>query len=237
MALDGIVLATLVAELKTTLLGGRIDKIHQIEKDELLISIRNHSNVYKLLLTANSNYPRVHLSTLAKNSVSEPPMFCMMLRKHLGGGRIVDIVQPDFERIVELYIEATNELGDKENKKLIIEIMGRHSNIILTKADGTILDSIKHISLVQSSVREVLPNRTYIRPPSQNKLSPLACEQSSFIHTLRTKELPIFKALYMSYNGLSPIISHAICLAANISSDTPSNTLDDTSYIHLFEAF
>ena len=237
MALDGIVLASLVQELKTTLIGGRIDKIYQIEKDELLISVRNQGSAYKLLLTANSNYPRLHLSELAKNSALEPPMFCMMLRKHLGGGKIIDIIQPDFERIVELHIEATNELGDKENKCLIIEIMGRHSNIILTKADGTILDSIKHISLAQSSVREVLPNRTYTRPPSQNKLNPLSAQKHTFIESIQGKDLPIFKALYMSYNGLSPVASHSLCMASGVDSETPTHQLTPNDLDKLFEAF
>lgn len=237
MALDGIVLATLVEELKSTLVGGRIDKLYQIEKDELLLSVRNNSNAYKLLLTANSSYPRLHLSTLSKNNEAQPPMFCMMLRKHLGGGKVLDIIQPDMERIVELHIEATNELGDKERKRLIIEIMGRHSNIILTKADGTILDSIKHISLDKSSVREVLPNRTYVRPPSQNKRSPLHESATDFINTLSEKELPIFKALYMSYNGLSPAVSHSICLAADVCDDTLANTLTEASLHKLYDVF
>ena len=237
MAFDGIVLATLVQELKDTLVGGRIDKIYQIEKDELLLSVRNNSSAYKLLLAANSSYPRLHLSTLSKNNELQPPMFCMMLRKHLGGGRILDIVQPDFERIVELHIEATNELGDKENKRLIIEIMGRHSNIILTKADGTILDSIKHISLDKSSVREVLPNRTYVRPPSQNKRNPLHENVADFLKTLKEKELPTFKALYMSYNGLSPVVSHSICLASGVCDDSLANTLSNDDLMKLYTVF
>lgn len=237
MALDGIVLATLVEELKDTLVGGRIDKIYQIEKDELLVSVRNNGSAYKLLLTANSSYPRLHLSTLAKNNEAQPPMFCMMLRKHLGGGKILDIIQPDMERIVELHIEATNELGDKECKRLIIEIMGRHSNIILTKADGTILDSIKHISLDKSSVREILPNRTYVRPPSQNKHNPLDENLPHFIETLKGKDLPLFKALYMSYNGLSPAVSHSICLAAHLDDDTLASTFSESDLTTLYNVF
>lgn len=124
MALDGLVLANIVHELKDVLIGGRIDKIYQIEKEDILFTIRNNGNVYKLLLTANSNYPRVHLSTLAKNPSQDPPMFCMLLRKHLGGGRLLDIVQPDLERIVEFHIEATNELGDKETKNLLLKLWG-----------------------------------------------------------------------------------------------------------------
>ena len=164
MALDGIVISNIVSELSDALIGGRIDKIYQPEKDELLLSVRNQKDAYKLFLTANSNYPRIHFTTRVKNSSQTPPMFCMLLRKHLSSGRIMSITQPHYDRIVEMEIEATNELGDRENKKLIIEMMGRHSNIILTKADGTIIDSIKHISSAQSSMREVLPCLLYTSP-------------------------------------------------------------------------
>lgn len=191
MALDGLVLANVVHELNHKLIGGRIDKIYQIEKEEILITIRNQGTAHKLLLTANSNYPRLHLSTLAKNTSTEPPMFCMLLRKHLGGGKLLNITQPDLERIVTFEVEATNELGDKEVKLLTIEIMGRHSNIILMKQDGTIIDSIKHISSDKSSVRELLPNRIYVRPPSQNKLNPLNLSEETFCNKLIHKDMPL----------------------------------------------
>lgn len=234
MALDGIVIHHIVHELKNVLLGGRIDKIYQIEKEDILLSIRNNGTSYKLLLTANSNYPRLHLSTLTKSPSTEPPMFCMMLRKHLGGGKIINLVQPDFERIVEIHIEATNELGDKETKKLIIEIMGRHSNIILTKEDHTILDSIKHISLDKSSVREVLPNRIYTRPPNQNKLNPLMLTEDTFTSVMHMKDLPLYKALYTSFSGLSPIFAHELCLSAHLDGDASSTQLPLSSLSQLY---
>ena len=237
MALDGLVLNQLVRELHHELVGGRIDKIYQIEKEDILISMRNQGSTYKLLLTANSNYPRIHLTTLAKNNNGEPPMFCMLLRKHLGGGKLLGITQPDMERIVCLSIEATNELGDKEIKKLVIEIMGRHSNIILMKEDGTIIDSIKHITLDKSSVREILPNRTYKRPPSGDKLNPLAIDASLFKTHITVKELPIFKALYMSFNGLSPLIAQDICTLSHVESDLIASNLSDTQIANLFAAF
>ena len=237
MALDGIVLSNMAHELKGSLLGGRIDKIYQIEKEDILISVRNNSEAYKLLLTANSNYPRVHLTKLAKNSAGEPPMFCMLLRKHLGGGKILDIVQPELERILEFHIEATNELGDKETKKLIIEIMGRHSNIILTKMDDTILDSIKHISSDKSSVREILPNRLYVRPPNNEKISPLNISKEVFKSKLIESAKPLFKAMYTTFNGLSPIIATEICNNSNLDRDLMSSSISDLDYDTLFLEF
>ena len=237
MALDGLVLANVVHELKTNLIGGRIDKIYQTEKEDILITMRNQGTTYKLLLTANSNYPRLHLSTLTKNNNQEPPMFCMLLRKHLGGGKLLEIVQPDMERIVCLSFETTNELGDKEIKQLVIEIMGRHSNIILMRQDGTIIDSIKHISLDKSSVREVLPNRTYVRPPSGDKLNPLDVDAQTFITQVQNKEMPLFKALYTSFNGLSPAFAQSLCLESNLDSAYLSHILSNDELNKLFTAF
>ena len=236
MALDGIVISNIVSELSDALIGGRIDKIYQPEKDELLLSVRNQKDAYKLFLTANSNYPRIHFTTRVKNSSQTPPMFCMLLRKHLSSGRIMSITQPHYDRIVEMEIEATNELGDRENKKLIIEMMGRHSNIILTKADGTIIDSIKHISSAQSSMREVLPGRTYFYPNNQVKLNPSALHLDSFITHIKAQSLPTFKALYTVYAGISPLLGHALCHEAGIESATLVENLDDKALHRLFTA-
>ncbi len=237
MALDGIVLANIVHELNLTLLNGRIDKIYQIEKEDVLLSIRNQSTTYKLLLTANSSYPRLHLSTLAKNPSHEPPMFCMMLRKHLQGGKISSISQPHFERIVQFDIEATNELGDKEIKSLIIEIMGRHSNIMLVKKDGILLDSIKHISSDTSSVRVVLPHKPYSFPPNQNKENPLEAAQESFIESIQSKNMPLYKCIYASYSGLSPVAANEICLNAKLDPELPGIHADVKTCSKLYQAF
>lgn len=235
MALDGIVLYCLTHELKEKLVGGRIDKIYQIEKEDLLLSFRSQGSSHKLLLTANSNYPRLHLAKHAKNSAKEPPMFCMMLRKHLSGSKLVDITQPGLERIVILHLEGTNELGDKETKKLILEIMGRHSNIILTKENDVIIDSIKHISSDKSSVREVLPGRTYTFPPSQDKLSPLDTSFSAFKERLSGCSMPLYKALYMNYAGLSPAIAHELCLETN--EDLPASDCSFETLELLYKRF
>jgi len=172
MPLDGITLSSVVREMSDTIIGGRVDKIQQPESDEIIITIRSRGQNHKLLFTANASAPRVHFTEVVKINPEQAPMFCMLLRKHLGGGRIISVNQPNFERIVELYVESPNEMGDLSVKCLLIEIMGKHSNIILLDTAKVIMDSAKHISRAASSVREVLPGRQYTRPPSQGKVSP-----------------------------------------------------------------
>lgn len=215
MALDGIVLSNIVSDLKRDFVGGRILKIYQTEKDELIVGVRGSGENAKILLTAHSNYPRIHLTTLDKENPKVPPMFCMLLRKHIGGGRIVDIVQPDFERIVEIHIESSNELGDLTVKRLVIEIMGRHSNIMLLGDDDIVIDSIKHIGKMQSSVRQIYPGCTYVYPPSQDKHNPLDRNYDEFYNAFDLeKAIPLHKRLYTFYSGMSPLIAKEICYRA-----------------------
>ena len=186
MALDGVLLNCILEELKDTILGGRIDKIHQPEKDEIHIGIRAKNQNHRLLISASANYPRIHLTELQKSNPVTPPVFCMVLRKHLMGGRIINIEQPGFERIIILYIESRDELGDLSTKRLIIEIMGRHSNIILVDDKDFIIDSVKRITEEISRVRQVLPGNPYLFPPSQNKHNPLLQEPSKLDEILNT---------------------------------------------------
>lgn len=238
MALDGIVISNIVFELNQLIQGGRIDKIYQPENDELIISIRNNKNSYKLLLSALANMPRIHLTDIPKKNPLNPPNFCMLLRKHIIGGKILRVVQPNFERIVEIYIEHLNELGDICNKKLIIEIMGRHSNIIFCEDDNRILDSVKHVSLNISSVREVLPNRIYTYPPAKDKMNPLdELSLQEFKELLNGKNTIIHKAIYFSFNGISPVISEEICFRSNVNSSTFTSELTDDDFNNLYDGF
>ena len=173
MSFDGITIRAIVAELEQTLADGRIDKIAQPERDEVVLTVRSSRVSHRLLISCNASYPRLHLTEGSKESPFVAPMFCMMLRKHIMGGRIRKINQPEMERVVEIYIEAFNEIGDLCEKVLILEVMGRHSNIILVGEGGTVLDSIKHVPLSLSVVRQVLPGRPYVPPPSQGKVNPL----------------------------------------------------------------
>ena len=169
MAFDGITIANIVTELNQTITGGKINKIAQPENDELIITIKNQRKQYRLFLSASASLPLIYLTETNKPSPLTAPNFCMLLRKHIGSGKIIAIEQPGMERIIRFTIEHLNELGDLCTKYLIVEIMGKHSNIIFCNEEDQIIDSIKHVSAHMSSVREVLPGRPYFIPEtSQN---------------------------------------------------------------------
>jgi len=236
MALDGVVLSNIVYELKKLILGGRIDKIYQPEQDEIIISVRSLGNNYKLLFTSNASHPRLHITQIAKDNPAIAPMFCMVLRKHISGGKIVDIQQPNFERIVNVKIESLNEMGDNTVKTLVIEIMGKHSNIMLLDDNLTVLDSIKHISYDTSSVREVLPGRKYMLPPSQDKLNILELEKEKFICEMKGKSgIKLQEAIYKSYSGISPVLASELCFRAGLDSSYYMEQLCEKDFKQLFE--
>ena len=237
MAFDGITIACLVKELSDTLTGGRIYKIAQPEADELLLTIKNNSSQYRLVLSASASLPLVYLTEQNKPSPLTAPNFCMLLRKHLQNGRIVSISQPGLERIIHIDIEHLDELGDLRRKTLVIELMGKHSNIIFINEENMILDSIKHISGLVSSVREVLPGRTYFIAETQSKLNPLTTPASDLPDLLSTKPMPVFKALYTTFTGLSPIISQELCHRAGVDGDLPTAGLTEVDYAHLSASF
>ena len=169
MAFDGITMAALVKELDNKITDGRISKIAQPEADELILTIHTGEGNLKLLISADASLPLAYLTENNKQGPLTAPNFCMLLRKHIQGGRIVSVTQPGLERIMITEIEHLDEMGDLCRKKLIFELMGKHSNIIFTDSEGKIIDSIKRISFAISSVREVLPGRDYVLPPSQDK--------------------------------------------------------------------
>lgn len=224
MSLDGIVSKAIVKELNNTILGGRIDKVYQPEKDELLLNIYNKGNNYKLIISSNSNNPRIHLTDKSKINPSNPPMFCMLLRKHIAGGIILNIEQFHMDRILFIDISSIDELGLPSEKRLVVEIMGKHSNIVLIeKEDSKIIDSIKRVSRDISRVRQILPGLEYQYPPLQNKKDPLCLNEKDF-YTLMDKSKPntyVYKFFYTNYMGLSPLISKEICYVSNIDIDRP----------------
>lgn len=237
MAFDGITIACLVKELSENLTGGRIYKIAQPEADELLLTIKNNSTQYRLVLSASASLPLVYLTEQNKPSPLTAPNFCMLLRKHLQNGRIVSISQPGLERIIHINIEHLDELGDLRRKTLVIELMGKHSNIIFINEENMILDSIKHISGLVSSVREVLPGRTYFIAETQSKLNPLTTPASDLKDLLLLKPMPVFKALYTTFTGLSPVMGQELCHRAEVDGDLPTAGLSDADFHNLSSAF
>lgn len=243
MAYDGITVAAVVHELTEHLIGGRIYKIAQPETDELLLTIKTKGGEQtRLLLSASASLPLIYLTQSNKPGPMTAPGFCMLLRKHLQNGRITKITQPGLERIIQIHIEHLNEMGDLCRKILIMELMGKHSNIIFVNDENIMIDSIKHISGMVSSVREVLPGRPYFIPITQAKTDPLSVTQREFNEVICEKKTAIYKALYSSFTGLSPQISQEICASASIDGDLSTAVFlegNDGSLLleKLFQAF
>ncbi len=240
MALDGLVVAALTHEFNSIVEFNRIEKIYQPQAGKIIIHLRLSGQNKKLLFSVKGNYPRVHFTDLKKENPASPPNFCMVLRKHLLGGRIVAIQQANFDRIIKFKIESRDELSLIKETELIIEMMGRHSNIILVNArDNTIIDSIKRISVDISRYRQVLPGLQYVMPPSRDKVNPLESNNSGDFanELLRFPQLPIKKALYYAFTGISPLIGREICYMANIDGKILTNNLLDMELEKLYSAF
>ena len=237
MAFDGITIAAVRKELSDVLTGGRVYKIAQPEPDELLLTIKNNSSQYRLTLSASASLPLVFLTEKNKTSPMTAPNFCMLLRKHIQNGRILSITQPGMERILNFRIEHLDEMGDLRTKQLIVELMGKHSNIIFCDENDVIIDSIKHISGMVSSVREVLPGKDYFIPHTQDKANPLETDRAGFMERVFSGAQPCFKALYTSFTGLSPAIAHEICCRAGGNADLSTAALDGDGREALWNAF
>lgn len=228
MAFDGITISALVAELQEKLTGGRIYKIAQPEKDELLLTIKNQASQYRLIISSDASLPLLYLTNENKKSPMMAPNFCMLLRKHIQNGRILSIKQPGLERVVDIRIEHLNEMGDLCQKILTVELMGKYSNIIF-RDDEKIIDSMKHVSQAVSSVREVLPGRNYFIPGSDkadllqfDKID----EQVAFLAAMTQGSNPVVKMIYQYFTGVSPIVAADICFRAGVDQDRPSSSLE-----------
>ena len=237
MAFDGITIANIVKELNDTIVGGKINKIAQPEADELLLTIKNNRTQYRLLISASASLPLIYFTEKNKTSPLTAPNFCMLLRKHIGSGKIVSVIQPGLERVIEFKIEHLNELGDLCHKTLVVEIMGKHSNIIFLNEDRMILDSIKHVSLNMSSVREVLPGRQYFIPQTQEKKNPLDITEQEFYDTVYAKPTNVAKAIYSSLTGLSPAAAEEICCRSSVDGSEPVAALSKEAKLHLYHTF
>lgn len=240
MALDGITIRALAEELSQKLVGGKVDKINQAEKDEILLTIRNNQQNYKLLISANSANPRVYLTqNYKKENPLQAPMFLMQLRKHLGGGRVLSVMQHNLDRVLLIDIQAYDELRQIRTRTLSIEIMGKHSNIILIdKPTNTIIDAIKRVPISMSSIRNVLPKTPFVLPPSQNKKSPFdQVTLEEFIQLMKHKSQPLFKGIYTTFEGISPLAAKEFCYMANISDSDTSFELEMPRYERLKNSF
>ncbi len=246
MALDGITIAALAYELNNTLTNGRITKIAQPEKDELLLTIKqsvsdgggNTKRFQKrLAASVNPSLPLLYINDENKQSPMSAPTFCMVLRKHLNNCRITNISQEGLERVIKIELEHLNEMGDLCRKFLIIELMGKHSNIIFCDDHNKIIDSIKHISLLVSSVREVLPGRDYFIPDTQNKFDPFTITEKEFTDIVLTKPVNITKALYTSLTGFSPVMSEELIYISSLSGKNSTAELTEMEKLHLYRNF
>lgn len=237
MAFDGITIANIVSELNHTITGGKINKIAQPENDELIITIKNQRQQYRLFLSASASLPLIYLTESNKPSPLTAPNFCMLLRKHIGSGKILSVTQPGMERIIRFTIEHLNELGDLCTKYLIVEIMGKHSNIIFCNENDQIIDSIKHVSAHMSSVREVLPGRPYFIPATQEKKNPLELTEDILSNEILSRPVATSKALYTGITGISPLMAEEICHRANIDGGIPTDGLSSLEKLHLSHTF
>ena len=237
MAFDGITTAAVVHELNTKLSGGGISRIVQSEKDELILTVKNNKVTYRVLLSASASLPLIYITPFNKQAPLTAPNFCMLLRKHLQGGQILRVHQPSLERVILFDVQHRDELGDLCVRRLIIELMGKHSNIILTDDNGKILDSIKRIPSQVSSVREVLPGRPYFIPGADAKRDPLTANRAVFGEALKESPYDLVKALYMSFTGLSPIASEELVYEAGLEARRKASDLRSHEVDALFGAF
>lgn len=233
MSMDGLSLYSAMNELNKRLAGGKIDKNQQTDKEELLLMVRSLGQTYRLLINASAADNRVQLTELKKQAPSEAPMFCMLLRKRIAGGKIVRFEQERLDRVLKISIETYNDLGDLSVFALYCELMGKHSNIILVNEKGVIVDAIKHVGLGMSSVRFVMPGLEYSAPPAQDKQDPSKASAGDFSMAMRMVGMGIAKALSNAFFGLSPAV--AAQLVARYTDKTECTQLSEAEREELAE--
>ena len=213
MPLDALCLSGVVHELQNALSGAKIDKIYQPGRDEVVLALRAPAGNVKLLLSANPSHPRAHLTQISRENPDKPPMFCMLLRKHLSGARLLELVQPPMERVVDLRLEALDELGDRVERRLVLEAMGRHSNLILLDGEGRIMDCLRRVDSDMSARRQGLPRLFYPHPSSLDR----AALESAL--AAAPEESQADKWLLDTFGGLSPLICRELAFRAGGATD------------------
>lgn len=221
MPLDALCLSGLVYELKSALAGAKVDKIYQPGRDEVVLALRTQSSHVRLLLSANPNHPRPQLTEISRENPETPPMFCMLLRKHLSGARLLELRQPPMERVVEFTFEALDELGDRTCRRLVLEAMGRHSNLILLDHDGRIMDCLRRVDSDMSARRQVQPGLFYRMPPAQDKLDPCGLSRQALESALSNapEQQQASRWLLDTFSGLSPLVCRELACRAGGETD------------------
>ncbi len=225
MPMDGFTLSFMQRELRDTLLGGRVDKVNQPERDVLVLNIRSGGN-HKLLLSANANQARTQLTQQTYENPAEPPMFCMLMRKHLQGARITKVEQIAGDRILMIAFDCMDEMSDHVEKRLFLEIMGRHSNLTLVNHDDIIIDSIRHVNSEMSRVRTVLPGGVYHLPPQPDKLTPDTLTEDALTGRLSGLTMPLSKALMECVAGMASVCSKEVCAQIGLDAQSPCHELN-----------
>ncbi|MBM7623353.1 Rqc2 family fibronectin-binding protein [Sporohalobacter salinus] len=238
MALDGLTLRAIKTELEEKLIGGRLDKIYQPEENLLTLRFRQPGENIKLLLSANPQNPRIYITESNHDNPLRPPTFCMLLRKHLEHGRLRKIEQPDFERILKIHIDSKNKQGEIETKTLLIETMGRHSNIILIDNENQILDSIKRVTSDMSRHREILPGHEYQKPPKQGKINPLTINKDEFMKRIKSDiDKKVYRAIMENIRGISPLIAKELAYRAGLDKNDKIRKINNISLEKLWSEF
>ncbi len=239
MAFDGITTAAMVSEIRKRAVGGRLYKIAQPDPDAILLTIKTaDGKTDRLMISASASLPFIYYTDENKPSPMVAPNFCMLLRKHLQNGRITDVSQPGLERIIRIGAEHLDEMGDLKRKVIVIELMGKYSNIIFTEEDNTIIDSIKRVSAAVSSVRTVLPGNEYFIPMTQDKLdptSPITFEE--FSDAVLRKAQNIIKAIYNTFTGFSPVAASELCYRAGLDGNDSVASLSEDDTKRLYNCF
>ena len=222
MAFDAGMLACMVHEIRTIALGGRIEKVMQPERDEILLQLRSTEGGKRLLINAGTG-PRIGFTELARENPAQAPMFCMLLRKHLTGARLADVRQEGFERVVTLEFDTRDEMGFACTRRLVAEIMGKYSNLIFTDGDGKIISALKTVDFTTSAQRQVLPGMRYELPPAQDKENPLTVDFDRFAELLSAEapDKPLDKFILSRFCGISAAVAREMVMLATRHTDTP----------------
>ena len=238
MPLDALCLSGVVAELKPILTGAKIDKVHQPGRDEVVLALRLGRGNGRLLLSASPNHPRLQMTELSRENPDAPPMFCMLLRKHLMGGRILSVEQPHLERIVELRLEVLDELGDRKERRLILEAMGRRANLVLVDDQGRIVDCLRRVDGDMSAQRQLLPGLFYRLPPAMEKADPTALDGGEWLRQVEQApgESRVDHWLLDTFGGWSPLVCREIAFRAGGRVDVTFDELGPQGRVRIGEA-